>query len=58
VPRVLGESWGGGRFLMGEVPLYTLPLTMQDTTPPIETSPIRGPEVKGYLALKTPSPPS
>ena len=21
-PRVLGESWGGGRFLVGEVPLY------------------------------------
>jgi len=23
VPRVLGESYGGGRFLMGEVPLHT-----------------------------------
>ena len=22
MPRVLGGSWGGGRFLMGEVPLY------------------------------------
>ena len=22
MPRVLGESWWGGRFLMGEVPLY------------------------------------
>jgi len=23
MPRVLGGSWGGGRFLMSEVPLYT-----------------------------------
>ena len=23
MPRVLGRSWEGGRFLMGEVPLYT-----------------------------------
>ena len=23
MPRVLGRSWGGGHFLMGEVPLYT-----------------------------------
>ena len=22
MPRVLGGSWGGGRFIMGEVPLY------------------------------------
>ena len=22
MPRVLGGSWGGGRFLMGKVPLY------------------------------------
>ena len=22
MPRVLGRSYGGGRFLMGEVPLY------------------------------------
>ena len=25
LPRVLGGSQGGGRFLMGEVPLYALP---------------------------------
>ena len=24
MPRVLGGSWGGGRFLMSEVPMYTL----------------------------------
>ena len=24
VPRVLGESWDGGRFLMSEVPLYDI----------------------------------
>jgi hypothetical protein len=24
IPRVLGGSWGGGRCLMGEVPLYDL----------------------------------
>jgi len=24
MPRVLGGSWGGGRFLMGEVPLYSV----------------------------------
>ena len=22
MPRVVGGSWGGGRFLMGEVPMY------------------------------------
>ena len=22
MPRVLGESYGGGRFIMGEIPLY------------------------------------
>ena len=24
LPRVAGGTWGGGRFLMGEVPLYGL----------------------------------
>jgi len=26
MPMVLGGSWGGGRVLMGEVPLYALTL--------------------------------
>ena len=34
MPRVLGGSWGGGRFLMGEVPLYeTSMVTFYDPAP-------------------------
>ena len=29
IPRALWGSWGGGRFLMGEVPLYTLNQLLQ-----------------------------
>ena len=29
MPRVLKGSWGGGRFLMGEVPLYRPPASVQ-----------------------------
>ena len=31
MPRVLWGSGGGGRFLMGEVPLYSLFLAEEDT---------------------------
>ena len=37
MPRVLGGSWGVGRFFMGEVPLYTCqgPLGVQHGTPTV-----------------------